>query len=145
MTAYFCDRGGLKARVPGLPISAQTPAHVGRNVRLKRGTTIAELLENNPVESSGEYSPPWVSGALEMPKHDKPRDQLELLMWPWRRLQLFPIGITIAPGAPIDKSVVDPWAIDKSKIADALNPPDEQFEVTGFVLNQALPIACWLI
>lgn len=143
VTAYFCDRGGLKARITGLPISAQMPAHVGRNVRLKRGSTIGELLRNNPIASNSDYQPPWRSGALEYPKHDTPRDDVELLMWPWRRVQVFCGGITIAPGAPINKAIVDPWSDGKSKLSDLSVPPDDEFEVTRLVLNQALAIACW--
>lgn len=143
VTAYFCDRGGLKARVPGLPISAQMPAHVGRNIRMKRGNTIEDLLRKNPIQSNSEYLPPWRSGILEYPRHDTPRDNAELIMWPWRRLQVFSQGITIAPGAPINKTIADPWSDGKSKLSDLSEQPDDEFEVTRLVLNQALPIACW--
>ena len=143
VTAYFCDRGGLKARVPGLPISAQSPLHMGMRVGLKRGETIRELLDNNPVKYDGKYQPPWVTG-LTMPKHSVPQDELELLLWPWRRIQVFETGITIAPGAPIDKSTVDPWVIDKAGLKHLDVEPNPETEITALVLNQAMPVACWL-
>lgn len=148
ITAYFCDRGGLKARVPGLPISAQTPLHVGRNIRLRRGATVEELLKNNPIESKGEYKTPWQTppgkhSQVSIPRHDVPRDALEMTMWPWRRVQIIEGGIAIAPGAPMSKAVADPNALAKSKLPDLSLPPDDDFEVTRLVLNQALAIACW--
>jgi hypothetical protein len=143
VTAAFCDRGGLKARVEGLPISAQTPLHVGQRVGLKRGGSIGELLENNPVKYESDYQPPWVTGMV-YPEHKTPRDELELLLWPWRRLQIFGSGITIAPGAPIDKSVVDPWCIEKASLKHLNNPAEDDREVTALVMNQAMPVACWI-
>lgn len=144
LSAYSCDRAGLKARMPGLPIAGQMPAHVGRDVKLKRGASVAELLDNNPIEAKGEYQPPWITGFLEMPKHDVPRDQLELIMWPWRRVQILDQKIAIAPGAPVQKSVTDPSAGGKSKLFDRSAAADPDFEVTHLVLNKALPIACWI-
>lgn len=143
VTTAFCDRGGLKARVPGLPISAQMPLHVGRRVRLVRGSSIGALVENNPVRYDSDYQPPWVTGMV-FPDHTTPRDELELLLWPWRRLQVIGGGITIAPGAPIDKAVVDPWCIDKASLKHLREPADEVHEVTALVMNQAMPIACWV-
>ena len=143
VTAAFCDRGGLKARVAGLPISAQMPLHVGRRVRLVRGSSIGALVENNPVRYDSDYQPPWVTGMV-FPSHTEPRDELELLLWPWRRLQIFGDGITIAPGASIDKAVVDPWCIDKASLKHLREAADEVHEITALVMNQAMPVACWI-
>jgi hypothetical protein len=141
VAAYFCDRGGLKSRVPGLPISAQMPLHVGQKIRYEAGTSLAEMLELNPISSGGEFMPPWLHGDLKFPAHNKPRDLLELILWPWRRLRVFASGITICPGAPIDKTVLDPWSQGKARLKD--RHEDADGDVTYLVLNQALPLACW--
>lgn len=143
VTAYFCDRGGLKARVEGLPISAQLPPHMGRLVRMKRGSSIVELIDNNPVKHDSDYQPPWVTGMI-YPEHKTPRDELELLLWPWRRLQIHGDGITIAPGAQIDKAVADPWVVEKASLKHLNIAADDDYEVTALVLNQAMPVACWV-
>jgi hypothetical protein len=141
VTAYFCDRGGLKTRVPGLPISAQTPHCVGRRIKLRRGDNFAALIEANRIEYSGESIAIWADG---QPTSDTPIDHLELLLWPWRRLQIHGDGITIAPGLPMAKDVPDPWAIDKAALRHQSEPRDAEFEITALVMNQATPVACWI-
>jgi hypothetical protein len=144
VTAYFCDRGGLKARMPGLPISAQCPLHVGMRVSLERGDSIGRILDNNPVNYDSAYQPPWVTG-MSYPDHKVPQDDMELLLWPWRRIQMFDSGLTIVAGAPIDKTVIDPWVIDKASLKHMTEPSCETHEITALVLNQASPLACWVI
>jgi hypothetical protein len=143
VVSYLSDRGGLKARVPGLPISGQVPLHMGRRIKTKRGNTIAEIVSNNPVGYEGNYQPPWVTGLI-YPGYSKPSCELELLLWPWRRLQVFGDRITIAPGAPIDKTTVDPWVIDKASLKHLAEPIDPDYQVTHLVLNQAMPVASWI-
>lgn len=141
VVSYFCDRGGLKARVIGLPISAQMPLHVGRRVAMERGVNLREILEKNAIESS-DYLPPWVIG-MSYPEYDKPNSTLELFLWPWRRLQIHGDGITIAPGSPMSKEVIDPWVIDKASLKHMREQPQEK-QITALVLNQASPIASWV-
>jgi hypothetical protein len=141
ITAYMCDLGGFKARVPGLPISAKVPLHVGKRVQLAAGATIGELIENNPVRHDSDYVAPWVGG-IDFAQTEC-RDELELLLWPWRRLQIYGDKIVIAPGASMGKPFVDPWVLDKAKLSQLDEPAPEGFEITALVLNQALPVACW--
>jgi hypothetical protein len=143
ITAYSCDRGGFKARVEGLPISGQVPLHLGQRFQLVAGANITEVLANNPVKHDSDYQPPWVAGMI-YPEHKIPRDELELLLWPWRRLQITPSGIVIAPGAPIEKTTVDPWSIGKASLKHLQEPAVDGFETIALVLNQAMPVACWV-
>lgn len=142
VTAYFCDRGGLKARLPGLPISAQTPLHIGKRVKLNRGNSIRDVLDKNKITYNSDYEPPWVTGMV-YPEHDTPRDDLELFLWPWRRLQIHDQGITIAAGSGINKDAVDPWVIDKASLKHLDESPNEEYEVIALALHQAKPLACW--
>jgi hypothetical protein len=40
--------------------------------------------------------------------------------------------------------VVDPWVIDKASLKHRAEEPSDEFEVTALVLNQSLPVACWV-
>ncbi len=144
VTAYFCDRGGLKARVPGLSISGQTPFHVGTQVRMVSGETVLERLDNNPVDwEPDDYQPPWVGG-VKFPEGSKPRHDLELLLWPWRRVCITDNGVVVAPGAVMSTEVKDPWVLGKALVRHYRDKPEEGFEITNLALQQASPLACWI-
>jgi hypothetical protein len=142
ITAYFCDRPGLKARAAGLPISGQCPVHMGRTTVFRAWDNLAEFVERNRVDGMADY-----------------------LGHRWRRLQFVAKGrLVIAAGDEwTDMEFRDPWVLGKShpnhvgrtitaemvadekragafvqglKIGDAI-------DTTGIALQQASPLAIW--
>ena len=146
ITAYFCDRPGLKAQVKGLPISGAKPSHMGQLVAWKWGDNLADFLELNGVPTSSWV--PWWKRPIdygEVLDSDNP-DLVQYLMWPWRRLQAFNGGIVVAVG--VKCTLADPWAIGRASLRhlrgldDAIRPAGPA-RVAGLALNQASPVA-WL-
>jgi hypothetical protein len=144
ITAYFCDRPGLKAQVKGLPVSGAKPSHMGQLVAWKWGDTLADFLELNGVATSSWV--PWWKRPInygETLDTDNP-DLVQYLLWPWRRLQAFPGGIVVAAG--VKCTVADPWAIGRASLRH-LSKGLAEFELTGpvrvsgMILNQASPLA----
>jgi hypothetical protein len=144
ITAYFCDRPGLKAQVKGLPVSGAKPSHMGQLVAWKWGDTLADFLELNGVATSSWV--PWWKRPIDYGETldaDNP-DLVQYLMWPWRRLQAFPGGIVVAAG--VKCTAADPWAIARASLRH-LSKGLAEFELTGparvsgMVLNQASPLA----
>jgi hypothetical protein len=144
VTAYFCDRPGLKAQVKGLPISGPKPSHMGQLVAWKWGDTLADFLELNAVPVSSWV--PWWKRPIDYGETldaDNP-DLVQYLLWPWRRLQAFNGGIVVAAG--VKCTLTDPWAIGRASLRH-LSKGLGEFElagparVSGMILNQASPLA----
>lgn len=142
VTAYFCDRPGLKARAAGLPISGQCPLHMGRTTVFRAWNNLAEFVELNRVDGMADY-----------------------LGHRWRRLQFVARGrLVIAAGDQwTDPEFRDPWVLRKSHPSHVGKPvtgemvADEEragafvrglkigdaIDITGVALQQASPLAIW--
>lgn len=142
LSAFMCDRGGLKARVPGLPISGVKPMCMGQLIAFRHGSTLADFLELNAIEPS-DWVPWW----------QRPVDYEEAwggsmahyLLWPWRRVQVTRPGqIVVAAGQKFSGLTDDPWSLGRASLRH-LNgiECDYAADVTAIVLNQALPVAAW--
>lgn len=150
VTAFFCDRGGLKAQVKGLPISGSKPTHMGQLIAWRWGANLQDFLDLNAIPTS-EWVPWWKRPV----QYDEPWDgsTLHYLMWPWRRLQVNQATVTVAAGSSFaDKTVTDPWAVGRAglkhvygrvDLATLAGEPgaDWAWAVQGLVLNQATPVA----
>ena len=154
VTAFFCDRAGLKAQVKGLPISGSKPTHMGQLIAWRWGNNLEDFLRLNAIQVSD-----WVPWWKRPVKYDEPWDgsTLHYLMWPWRRLQVNQDTVTIASGASFpDKTVADPWAVGRAglkhvygrveveTLVEDKDKPDGSgwaWAVQGLVLNQATPVA----
>ena len=166
VTAFFCDRGGLKAQVKGLPISGAKPLHMGQLIAWKQGKNLEDFLNLNAIEGSD-----WVPWWKRPVDYDEPWDgsTLHYLMWPWRRLQVNQGSVTIAAGVGFKGNVPhmrgggsgesggsgsalsDPWAVGRAglkhvygkvKLSDLVTEPGD-WSVSGLMLNQATPVA-WI-
>lgn len=143
VTAFFCDRGGLKSRLPGVPISGQRPLLMGQLIAHHKGSDLADLVNRNVVEW-GEFKPWWCRPVT----FDEPftGSMGQYLLWPWRRLQAFSgRGVAIAAGQKLTGMDTDPWAWGRASLKhlNGIENPAYDADLTGLVLVQASAIACW--
>lgn len=144
VTAYFCDRGGLKARGPGLPISAAKPLHVGQLVAFKAANNLGEFLALNAVPAS-DWAPWWYR-PIDYGEAFA-GDLVQYLLWPWRRVRVTEQGVVIAAGTKFTGLDNDPWVIGRAALRHlnglGKDAPEYDADVTALVLSQATPVACW--
>lgn len=143
ITAFMCDRGGLKARAKGLPISAATPLHVGQLIAFRRGETLADFLELNAIPPST-----WVPWWKRPVNYDDPwdGDMVHYLLWPWRRVQVIGAGrLVVAAGVKFSGLESDPWSLGRAGLRH-LGGIDANYDadITAIVLSQASPVAAWV-
>jgi hypothetical protein len=141
VTAYFCDRPGLKTRMPGVSISGSRPLCMGMVTAMPCGDTLGDLLKLNRVQG-GRWEPWWHRSI----NYYEPftGDPVQQLLWPWRRLSVSPEGITIVAGEPLT-GATDPWVIGRASIKTVLDlgdmAPSARCDITAVALSQASPIA----
>lgn len=141
VTAYFCDRPGLKTRMQGAAISGSRPLCMGMVTAMPCGDTLADLLEMNRVDG-GDWKPWWCRPI----DYDEPftGDPVQYILWPWRRLSVSLHGITIVAGVPL-VNATDPWVIGRASVKTVFDlgdmAPEAQCDITAVALSQASPIA----
>jgi hypothetical protein len=143
VTAFFCDRPGLKTRGPGLPVSGSRPLCMGQIVAMPwHGDTLHDLLDMNAVVS--DWVPWWERPVV----YDEPDtgDLLQAILWPWRRLAASPQGIVVAGGRSAPQQE-DLWATGRASLRHLNGLGDDApafpADITVTILSQATPLACW--
>lgn len=145
LVAFFCDRGGLKANMPGVSRSARKPLHMGRITAFKEWSNLAEFIEFNKVEDS-DWLPWWVR-PLDF-SEPYSGSQAHLLLWPWRRITVFRPGwLAIAAGSDLPDAD-DPFTVAYASLKRLRGDFSKveilpgTYDFTGVALNQASPLAC---
>jgi hypothetical protein len=149
VAVFLCDLGGLKARLKGVPISGQRPAHVGQIVAMPCGETLKDLLELN-VAVAGEPKGwvPWWDRPVSF-KETVTGDPVQQLLWPWRRIEVVAPGkIVVAAGQKAPATMEDPWSIGTARMRHYHKGIDlgervGRFDVTALVMHQSAPLGCW--
>lgn len=141
VTAYFCDRPGLKTRMPGVSISGSRPLCMGMVTAMPCGDTLGDLLSMNR-QQGGDWVPWWHRSIDYWEPFTG--DPVQYLLWTWRRLQASPHGITIVAGEPL-VGATDPWVIGRASVKTVFNlgdmAPAAQCDITAVALSQASPVA----
>lgn len=137
LVGYFQDKSGQKSGGVFGGTSSTAPPYYGKIQKLKRGKTIRELMDNNPIDYSSEYQPPWETGEIVYPLYKEPKDELELLLWPHRALRVEKGNIIFYNGSPISNTVKDPFCDESARLKDVKRQPDPEVEQTIVVTHQA--------